>query len=127
MSAWNTVVSAGYWTANRMSGFAACSRCTSEARVVAPVLVVRSATTLYPPFSERSRAILRLSWQKRLSQVKSAIVLRSEGPPCDGHSLRNWKTLATIVPSLGPVRENHLKPFSVSVGEAQGWQLIGMP
>ena len=70
---------------------------------------------------------MRLSWQKRLSQVNSAMVLRSLGPPWAGHSLRNWNTLATMVLSLGPVRQNHLKPFSVSVGEAQGWQLIGMP
>ena len=45
-SAWKTVVSAGYWTMKRMSGLAACSRCTSDASVVAPVLVVRSATIL---------------------------------------------------------------------------------
>ena len=55
------------------------------------------------------------------------MVLRSHGPPFAGHSLRNWNTLATIVRSLGPVRQNHLKPFSVSVGEAQGRQDIGMP
>ena len=59
--------------------------------------------------------------------MNSAIVLRPVGPPCDGHSFRNEKTLATIVLSLGPVRQNHLKPFSVSVGDAQGWQDIGMP
>ena len=59
--------------------------------------------------------------------MKSAIVLRSLGPPCSGHSLRKEKTLATIVLSLGPVRKNHLSPFSVSVGDAQGWQDIGMP
>ena len=126
-SAWNTVVSAGYWTKKRTSAFADCRRCTSEASVVAPVLVVRSATILKPLFSARSAAILRLSWQKRLSQVKSAMVLRSLGPPFAGHSLRNWKTLATMTPSLGPVRQNHLKPFSVRVGEAQGWQDIGIP
>ena len=43
-SAWNTVVSGGYCTRKRMSGLAACNRCTSEASVVAPVLVVRLAT-----------------------------------------------------------------------------------
>src|SRR5262245_13772022 len=103
-----------------MSAFAVCRRCTSEASVVAPVLVVRSATILKPPFSERSAAILRLSWQKRLSHVNSAMVLSPAGPPWDGHSFMNWKTLATIVLSLGPVRQNHLKPFSVSVGDAHG-------
>ena len=59
--------------------------------------------------------------------MKSAIVLRSPGPPLPGHSLRNWNTLATMVRSLGPVRKNHLKPLSVSVGEAQAWQDRGMP
>ena len=62
---------------------------------------------------------LRLSWQKRLSQVKNAMVLRSPGPPLSRHSLRKEKTLGTMVLSLGPVRKNHLIPFSVSVGEAQ--------
>src|SRR5882724_10999727 len=117
-SAWNTVVSAGYCTRKRMSGFAFCRRCTSDASVVEPVLVVRSATILKPPFSARSAAIFRLSWQKRLSHVNSAIVLSPDGPPWDGHSFRNWKTLATIVLSFGPVRQNHLKPFSVRVGDA---------
>jgi len=41
--------------------------------------------------------------------------------------LRKEKTLATIVLSLGPVRKNHFNPFSVSVGDAQGWQDIGRP
>ena len=59
--------------------------------------------------------------------MKSAMVLRSLGPPRSGHSLRKEKTLATIVLSLGPVRKNHLSPFSVSVGDAQGWQVIGRP
>src|SRR5262249_45753585 len=115
-------------TRKRMSGFAVCRRWTSEASVVAPVLVVRSATILNPPpiarrilgFMASSAAILRLSWQKRLSQVNNAMVLRSGGPPWSGHSFRNWNTLATIVLSLGPVRQNHLKPFSVRVGDAQG-------
>ena len=66
-----------------------------------------------------SLATLRLSWQNRLSQVKNAMVFRSLGPPLSRHSLRKEKTLATIVLSLGPVRKNHLRPFSVSVGEAQ--------
>jgi hypothetical protein len=110
-----------------MSGFAACRRCTSEARVVAPVLVVRSATTLKPALAACSRAILWLSWQKRLSQVNTATVLRSVGPPFFGHSWRKRNTLSTITRSWGPVRKNHLKPFSVSVGEAQGWQDSGMP
>src|SRR5215510_1331429 len=57
-SAWNTVVSAGYCTRNRMSGLADCSRCTSDASVVAPVLVVRSATILSPFLAARSAAIL---------------------------------------------------------------------
>src|SRR5215510_12494708 len=122
-----TTVSAGYCTLNSTSGLAACRRCTSEASVVAPVFVVRSSTILKPAFGARSVATLRLSWQKRLSQVNSAIVLRSLGPPLSGHSLRNVKTLATIVLSLGPVRKNHLRPFSVSVGDAHGWQDSGMP
>ena len=116
------MVSAGYCTMKRTSGFAACSRCTSEASVVAPVLVVRSATILKPAFSARSSAILRLSWQKRLSQVKSAIVFRSLGPPLLRPLLQELNTLATMVLSCGPVRKNHLKLFSVRVGEAQGWQ-----
>src|SRR5438105_535252 len=123
----NTTVSAGYCTLNSTSGFAACRRCTSDASVVAPVFVVRSSTILKPAFGARSVATLRLSWQKRLSQVNSAIVLRSFGPPCSGHSLRNEKTLATIVLSFGPVRKNHFRPFSVSVGEAHAWQVIGKP
>src|SRR5437868_7519560 len=123
----NTTVSAGYCTLNRTSGLAACRRWTSDASVVAPVFVVRSSTILKPAFGARSVATLRLSWQKRLSQVKSAIVFRSLGPPLSGHSLRKENTLATIVLSLGPVRKNHLRPFSVSVGDAQGWQDIGSP
>ena len=95
--------------------------------MVAPVLVVRSSTMLKPALGARSVATLRLSWQNRLSQVNSAIVLRSFGPPRSGHSLRKEKTLATIVLSLGPVRKNHFSPFSVSVGEAQGWHVIGRP
>src|SRR5262252_9689347 len=126
-SAWNTVVSAGYWTKKSTSGLADCRRCTSEASVVAPVLVVRSATILKPPLAARSAAILWLSWQNRLSHVNSAMVLRSPGPPCPGHSFRNWNTLDTIVRSLGPVRQNQLRPFSVSVGDAHGWHDIGMP
>src|SRR5439155_1112689 len=95
--------------------------------VVAPVLVVRSSTIWKPSFGSNSLAILRLSWQKRLSQVKTATVLRSFGPPCPGHSVRNEKRLATIVRSFGPVRQYHLYPFSVSVGDAHGWQDSGMP
>src|SRR5262250_1808636 len=104
-SAWNTVVSAGYWTKKSTSGLADCRRCTSEASVVAPVLVVRSATILKPPLVARSVAILWLSWQNRLSHVNSAMVLRSSGP----------------------LRQNQLRPFSVSVGDAHGWHDIGMP
>src|SRR5204863_4788914 len=95
--------------------------------VVAPVFVVRSSTILKPAFGARSVATLRLSWQKRLSQVKSAIVFRFLGPPFSGHSLRKENTLATIVLSLGPVRKNHLRPFSVSVGDAHGGHDSGMP
>src|SRR5262249_58225367 len=95
--------------------------------VVAPVLVVRSSTILKPDLGARSVATLRLSWQKRLSQVNSAMVFKSLGPPFSGHSFRKLKMLETIVLSLGPVRKNHLRPFSVSVGEAQAWHVIGMP
>ena len=59
--------------------------------------------------------------------MNRAIVFRSLGPPFSGHSLRKVNTLATIVLSLGPVRKNHLRPFSVSVGDAQGWHESGMP
>ena len=59
--------------------------------------------------------------------MKNAMVLRFAGPPLSRHSCRNVKTLATIVLSLGPVRKNHLNPFSVSVGDAQGWHVIGRP
>src|SRR5262245_66429069 len=82
---------------------------------------------LKPAFGARSVATFRLSWQKRLSHVKSAMVLRPLGPPFSGHSLRKENTLATIVLSLGPVRKNHLSPFSVSVGDAHGWHVIGIP
>src|SRR5438034_10983303 len=110
-----------------MSGLAACNRWTSEASVVAPVLVVRSSTISKPSLGRSSLAIFRLSWQKRLSQVKTATVLRSFGPPCPGHSGRNEKRLATIVRPFGPVRQYHLYPFSVSVGAAHGCQDTGLP
>src|SRR6266403_1280943 len=126
-SFWKTVVSAVYCTRNRTSGLAACRRCTSDASVVAPVLVVRSSTPWKPAFGARAAATLRLSWQKRLSQVNRATVLRSRGPPCSRHSFRNENTLATITLSWGPVRQNHFIPFSVSVGDAQGWHESGMP
>ncbi len=119
-SPWNTAVSGGYCTRKRTSAFAACSRWTSEASVVAPVFVVRSRTIWNPDWGASSDATFRLSWQKRLSQVRKAMVLRSVGPPCSRHSRRNEKTLATMVLSWGPVRQNHLRPFSVKVGEAQG-------
>src|SRR5207248_11389686 len=92
-----------------------------------PVLVVMSDTSWKPFFGAWSSTILRPSWQNRLSQLNSAIVFRSVGPPCSGHSLKKVKILPIIELSFGPVRQNHFRPLSVTLAEAQGWQDIGIP
>ena len=118
-SAWNTVVSAGYCTRKRMSGFAFCRRCTSDASVVAPVLVVRSATILKPPVLGEVGGDLPVVLAEEVVAREQRDRPEAGGPAVVRPLLQELKTLATIVLSFGPVRQNHLKPFSVSVGDAQ--------